>query len=134
MKGTYILIIFFQEDTKISVSSLGTIPFKKGYYFYVGSAMGNTGSATLINRVKRHVLPPEKKKIHWHIDHLLKNEKSLLIRIILIPSTQYLECIIVQELLSVSDNYIENFGSSDCNCKSHLLYFKNLANSFFHKR
>ena len=130
MKGTYILIILFQEDTKISVGSLGTIPFKKGYYFYVGSAMGNTGSATLINRVKRHVSPPEKKRIHWHIDYLLLNEKSLLIKINLIPSSQKLECIIAQALGNISDGLIENFGSSDCNCKSHLLYFKKRTNPF----
>lgn len=128
MKGTYILIIFIPEDIKISVGSLGTIPFKEGYYFYVGSAMGVSGSATLINRVKRHVLPPEKKKVHWHIDYFLQNEKSLLIRIDLIPSSQRLECIVAQELLNLSDDFIENFGSSDCNCKSHLLYLKNLTN------
>lgn len=131
MKGTYILVIFIPEDIKISVGSLGTIPFKEGYYFYVGSAMGVSGSATLINRVKRHVLPPEKKKIHWHIDYLLQNKKSLLIRIDLIPSSQRLECLVAQELLNLSDDFIENFGSSDCNCKSHLLYLKNLTNQFW---
>lgn len=131
MKGTYILVIFIPEDIKISVGSLGTIPFKEGYYFYVGSAMGVSGSATLINRVKRHVLPPEKKKIHWHIDYLVQNENSLITKIILIPSSQRLECIIAQEIGSISDDIIENFGSSDCNCKSHLLYLKNLTNQFW---
>ena len=131
MKGTYILVIYFQEDIKISVGSLGKIPFIKGFYFYVGSAMGSSGSTTLINRVKRHLLPPEKKKVHWHIDYLLQDINSLLIRIILIPSSQNLECVISKELLSVSDNYIENFGSSDCNCISHFFYFKNLNHPFF---
>lgn len=130
MKGTYILIIFIPEDIKILVGSLGTVAFKKGYYFYVGSAMGVSGAATLINRVKRHLLPPEKKKTHWHIDYLLQ-KTSLLIRIYLIPSSQRLECIFAQELLNISDDFIENFGSSDCNCKSHLLYFKNLINQYW---
>lgn len=129
MKGTYILVIFIREDIKISVGSLGTILFKEGYYFYVGSAMGVSGSATLINRVKRHVLPPEKKKTHWHIDYLL--QKSLLIRIDLIPSSQRLECLVAQELLNLSDDFIENFGSSDCNCLSHLVYLKKLPNQFW---
>jgi len=126
MKGTYILIIFIPEDIKISVGSLGTIPFKEGYYFYVGSAMGVSSSATLVNRVKRHVLPPEKKKVHWHVDYLL--QKSQLIRVDLIPISQRLECLVAQELLSLSDDFIENFGSSDCNCVSHLLYLKKLTN------
>jgi len=131
MKGTYILIIFIPEDIKISVGSLGTIPFKEGYYFYVGSAMGVSGSVTLINRVKRHVLPPEKKKVHWHIDYLLQNESSLITKIILIPNSQKMECIIAQELRSISDDNVEDFGSSDCKCISHLIYFKNLHTSFF---
>ena len=54
MKGTYILVIFLKENSKIEIGSLGKISFSKGYYLYVGSAMGNYGSATLINRVKRH--------------------------------------------------------------------------------
>ena len=127
MKGTYILVIFIDEDIKVAIGSLGIILFKKGYYFYVGSAMGASGSTTLINRVKRHILPPEKKKTHWHIDYLLQ-ENPLLIKIYLIPSSQRLECIIAQELLSISDGFIENFGSSDCNCVSHLVYLKNLNN------
>ncbi len=130
MKGTYILVIYIKEDKKIPVGSLGIIPFKKGYYFYIGSAMGISGSATLINRVKRHILPPEKKKTHWHIDYLLQ-ETPLLIRIYLIPSSQRLECIIAQELLNISDGFIENFGSSDCNCVSHLVYLKNLNDQFW---
>jgi len=131
MKGTYILVVFIREDIKISVGSLGIIPFKKGYYFYVGSAMGVSGSATLINRVKRHVLPPEMKKVHWHIDYLLQNESSLITKIILNPNSQKMECIIAQELRSISDDFVEDFGSSDCKCKSHLIYFKNLHTSFF---
>ncbi len=131
MKGTYILIIFIPEDVKISVGSLGIILFKRGYYFYVGSAMGVSGSATLINRVKRHVSPPEKKKVHWHIDYLLHNEKSQIIKINLIPNSQKMECIIAQELRGISDGFVGGFGASDCNCASHLLYFKNLTNQFW---
>jgi len=131
MKGTYILIIYMKKKIHISIGSLGTIQFRKGFYFYVGSAMGNSGSTTLLNRIKRHVAPPEKKKVYWHIDYLLHDENSLIIKIYLIPSAQRLECIISHELRSISDDLIKDFGSSDCNCKSHLLYFKSLENTFF---
>ncbi|MFX0070984.1 MAG: DUF123 domain-containing protein [Candidatus Hermodarchaeota archaeon] len=123
MKGTYILVNFIDEETEISIGSLGKIQFKEGFYLYVGSAMGKKGSSTLINRVKRHLLPSEDKKTHWHIDYFLADNHSHVIKICLIPSHQKLECIIAQELLEVSDNHIKDFGSSDCKCKSHLLFF-----------
>ncbi len=126
MKGTYILVIYVKKKGNINVGSLGIIQFKEGFYFYVGSAMGTSGSATLINRVKRHVSPHKNKKIHWHIDYLLENENSSIIKIILIPSSFRFECIIAQELLDTSDGFIEDFGSSDCSCKSHLIYFKKI--------
>lgn len=122
MKGTYVLIIYKNKNTEINIGSLGPILFKEGFYFYVGSAMGDSGSATLVNRVKRHI-SLDNKKIHWHIDYLLENENSMIIKIILIPSSYRLECIIAQELFDTSDGYIENFGSSDCECKSHLFFF-----------
>jgi len=129
MKGTYILIIFLKENSKIEIGSLGKIYFSKGYYLYVGSAMGNSGSVTLINRVKRHLLNSKSKKLHWHIDYFLDNSNTIIKKLYLIPSLQPYECIIAQEILVLSDSYIRNFGSSDCQCKSHLLYFKSF-NSF----
>jgi len=131
MKGTYILVIFLKENSKIQIGSLGKIFFPKGYYLYVGSAMGNSGSATLINRVKRHLLNSNKKKLHWHIDYLLANSNSMIKKLYLIPSIQPYECIIAQEILILSDSYIKNFGCSDCQCESHLLYFKRF-NSLSH--
>jgi len=125
MKGTYILFISIIENTEINIGSLGPILFKAGFYLYIGSAMGSSGSATLVNRVKRHI-SLDNKKFHWHIDYLLENEKSILIKIILIPSSYRLECLIAQELLDTSDGYIKNFGSSDCLCESHLIYFKKI--------
>ena len=126
MKGTYILVIFLDKETNINIGSLGSIQFKEGFYFYVGSAMGSSGSASLVNRVKRHISLDKNKKIHWHIDYLLENENSNIIKIILIPSAFRLECMIAQELLDTSDSFIEDFGSSDCFCKSHLIYFNKI--------
>ena len=82
MKGSYILVISIDENVKISIGSLGKFQFKSGFYFYIGSAMGKSGSTTLINRVKRHVLPPDRKKVHWHIDYLLANRNSNIVRLL----------------------------------------------------
>ena len=122
MKGSYILVIFIQKNIELIIGTLGNIVFKEGYYLYVGSAMGNSGSTTLINRVKRHISFSKNKKIYWHIDYLLNSENTSLCSLYLIPSPQNLECLIASELLKISQDYVNNFGSSDCNCKSHLFY------------
>jgi len=132
MKGSYILVIYLKKQSTIKIGSLGKISFNKGYYLYVGSAMGPNGSSTLINRVRRHILDAKDKKLHWHIDYLLSSSNSFIKKLYLIPSLQSYECIIAQEILLCSENYIKDFGSSDCQCKSHLLYFKKF-NEFNHQ-
>lgn len=124
MKGTYIIVIHLLENSKIKIGSLGEIDFVKGYYLYIGSAKGNRGSTTLINRVKRHVSKPKNKKIFWHIENLITNKKSVITHIYLIPSLKWLECIIAKEMSEISDNFIKDFGSTDCECPSHLYYFQ----------
>ncbi|MHA1320772.1 MAG: GIY-YIG nuclease family protein [Promethearchaeota archaeon] len=124
MKGTYILLIFLPNEKRIRIGSLGLLTFPKGYYLYIGSAMGSNSSTSLENRVKRHISESHCKKLFWHIDYFLASEMSVLIKIYLIPSSIRLECVLAGDILSVSDNYIKGFGSSDCLCSSHLLYFK----------
>ncbi|MFX1376272.1 MAG: DUF123 domain-containing protein [Promethearchaeota archaeon] len=124
MKGSYILVIYIPKNIEIIIGALGRILFNVGYYLYVGSGMGINGSATLENRVKRHLLPSNNKKIHWHIDYLLNNENSFIIKIYIIPSLVRLECIIAAEIDAYSEKNVKDFGSSDCRCNSHLFYFK----------
>ncbi len=126
MKGSYILAVYVVRNIQIEVGALGFIKFKKGFYLYIGSAMAEYGSSTLLNRVKRHFLSKNEKKIHWHIDYLLTNVHSIIKRTYLIPSKYPLECIVARELSEICDNSIKNFGSSDCKCISHLFYFENL--------
>jgi len=124
MKGSYILVIFLSKQVKIEIGALGTISFSKGYYLYVGSAMGNIGSTTLENRVKRHLTDSANKKIHWHIDYLLNDEGFSITKLYIVPSLMRLECVIARDIKEASDSFIKNFGSTDCSCKSHLFYFK----------
>ena len=124
MKGTYIIVIHLQENSKITIGSLGKLNFIKGFYLYFGSAMGDKGSTTLENRVKRHISKPKEKRIFWHIDYLLANKNCAITLIYLIPSLSRLECIISEEVSKASDNHVRGFGSSDCNCLSHLYYFQ----------
>ena len=117
MRGTYVLVIELKSDKSVTVGSLGKIKFKKGFYCYVGSAIGNT---TIENRCKRHL--KKNKKMKWHIDYLRK--KAKIISILAIPSKKKIECEIAKKISEKADNFIPSFGSSDCNCKSHLFYFK----------
>ena len=70
MKGTYCLIISLKKNEKLDIGHLHQdYKFKKGYYVYIGSAMNS-----LVARINRHL--SDDKKMHWHIDYLLKNESS----------------------------------------------------------
>jgi Uri superfamily endonuclease len=131
MKGSYVLVIFVPEKTKIDIGALGNTIFDKGYYLYIGSAMGSNGSNTLENRVKRHVSTSNNKKTYWHIDYLLNYERSIITKVFLIPSLYRLECLIARELMDFSDGFIEDFGSTDCLCNSHLYYFQQFKGSGF---
>lgn len=113
--GTYILLIHNNENQKIEVGNLGKINFPKGHYCYIGSGLMN-----LSKRVERH--KRKTKKLHWHIDYIL--QKMKIHKTIEIRSTDRLECDVAKRLKQISNKEIKNFGSSDCSCSSHLLYFE----------
>lgn len=116
MKGIYILLIKLSRNIQIKTGSLGKINFKKGIYAYVGSAQNN-----LEKRVKRHI--STNKKMFWHIDYLLSNKFAKVSKVFYKKANKSEECRIASKL---TGNPIQNFGSSDCNCKSHLVKIKNL--------
>ena len=90
-----------------------------GYYCYIGSAL----KGRLITRVRRHISPASSKKIHWHIDYLLTISDIKIIKLILNPSSFREECALAQTIKKLSTDEVLGFGSSDCNCNSHLFYF-----------
>lgn len=92
--------------------------------------MGNLGASSLENRVKRHLQFPNQKKRHWHIDYLLERRGAKIIKLYLILNKKRLECVLAKELISLSGVYVKDFGCSDCNCESHLIYFKDISKHF----
>ena len=124
MKGTYLICIHLLESAQIKYGKKFSFKFPVGDYVYVGSALGNSGSSTLLNRVKRHVKNPKEKRNQWHIDYFLASRKTYIQSLYIIPSEIRLECQIAQELSQISDHTINDFGSSDCDCNGHLFYFK----------
>jgi len=112
VKGSYVLLIELPEEQTITIGSLKAIYFPRGYYAYVGSAMGGFKS-----RLNRHL--KSNKKPHWHIDYLL--EKASISEIILCETKDRAECTVAQVLSHQFDS-IPGFGSSDCKCRSHLFF------------
>ncbi len=110
--GIYILKIKLDHPTTLTYGKNHTSHFPKGYYYYVGSALNN-----LRARINRHL--SQEKKIHWHIDYLLK--QATIEHIYYKITTEKEECPLAQKLTQKLDS-IPNFGSSDCNCESHLFY------------
>ena len=122
MRGCYCLVICLEKTQKIKIGKkLGKIEFESGYYVYVGSAMNS-----LESRLKRHL--SDDKKLHWHVDYFL--EKSKIVDIIY-NENKKVECEVSQYLASKTKG-ITDFGCSDCECESHLYYFKNRNEAIEH--
>ena len=77
--GCYSLIIDLKRKKTIRVGKLGKAVFPVGTYVYTGSAMKG-----LRARLRRHCT--RRKKIHWHIDHLLTLPDARIKKIILYPA------------------------------------------------
>jgi len=112
VKGSYILLFELNTKKNISVGKLGYVSFPKASYAYVGSAMNG-----LRARLARHLRG--EKKLHWHIDYLLKEAKVE--EIILCQGEERVECCLAQALAG-KFQYVPGFGSSDCKCQSHLYF------------
>jgi len=116
--GTYVLVMRLCPSTEVRVGRLGVFRFPAGWYLYVGSALGLGGLAA---RLKRHLL--RRKRLHWHIDHLLVVAE--LVEIWWRASPERQECAWARVLgrLPGASVPVPGFGASDCRCPAHLLYF-----------
>ena len=117
----YYLLIVVKKSIKVKIGKLGTFVFPEGLYFYAGS-----GGKNPEKRVQRHL--KKSKKVFWHIDHLLQNENSEILKYRIYKNTITSECRLnnhIKRLLGCK-LIIPGFGSSDCtgNCGSHLLFLK----------
>ncbi|MCP4176176.1 MAG: GIY-YIG nuclease family protein [bacterium] len=119
--GTYAILLKNKLSKNIRVGKLGIYIFKPGYYVYLGSALGPGG---LHGRLNRHIRRDKKK--HWHIDYIRSRMK--LLEVWYAVQEENSECLWASKLKLLSKNSkdIINFGSSDCKCKSHLIFFPEL--------
>lgn len=114
MSGTYALVASVPDDTVIEVGALGSVSVPAGGYAYVGSAFGAGG----LGRVDRHrrVAAGDHDVRHWHVDYLLGSPAVSWAGAIALTDRDR-ECALAREL---GNGPIAGFGSSDCDCRSHL--------------
>jgi Uri superfamily endonuclease len=87
---------------------------------YSGSAFGPGGLGA---RVGRHLRLD--KKLRWHIDYLRQRVDDV---VAYYQPDSRSECLFANELKLAGGEFpMKGFGSSDCKCESHLVYFINLA-------
>jgi sugar fermentation stimulation protein A len=113
--GNYLVLLELPEDREIPVGALGTLPFRRGWYVYAGSARKN-----LSQRISRHLRKVRKQK-HWHLDYLSPWAKTL--KAFPVMSYRNRECDLARDLEALGGTAVPGFGASDCHCGSHLYYF-----------
>ncbi len=111
-KGTYILVLNLPKDRTITIGRLGTFRFRKGTYFYVGSAKG--GFSKRVIRYFRN-----KKAKRWHIDYLLEYAEPTGVFLF---DEFFKEDGIARKMKKMYGASIKHFGSSDTSFETHLFY------------
>jgi len=119
-RGIYVLVVRVFNDAVVRVGRLGNIQLKAGYYLYVGS-----GQINVEKRVSRYF--SKIKNPRWHIDYILVNGTALAEKAIILNLSKRYECKISRFIESMGGEAINDFGSSDCNCRSHFYRYADPA-------
>ncbi len=108
--GSYVLLIRLDRARTITAGRRPRQRFAAGNYAYVGSALNG-----LRARLERHLR--EDKRLHWHVDYLLR--EAGIVDIVTCLSQERTECAIAAALAERFDA-VAGVGASDCRCRSHL--------------
>jgi Uri superfamily endonuclease len=115
--GTYALVLQATGGESVQIGRLGKLELRRGFYLYVGSALGPGGvRARLRHHLKRATRP------HWHIDYLRSATRLMEIWYShdeAVHEHAWAEAI--RRMRSASTP-LAGFGSSDCRCPSHLSF------------
>jgi Uri superfamily endonuclease len=116
--GTYVLILELKSFIRLTVGKLGICSFPAGWYTYTGSALGPGG---LPARIRHHMGIATRP--HWHMDYL--RPRGYMEEVWYGRGPHYDEHRWTACLRSMpgSVTVVPGFGSSDCRCETHLVYF-----------
>lgn len=122
--GTYALL-FRARAGRIEVGRLGEQVIEPGWYLYLGSAFGPGGVAARVGRHLRegHARGPGARP-HWHVDRL--HEIAEVHAVWFCHDRRRREHLWAREArrLDGASIPIDGFGSSDCDCRSHLIRYE----------
>jgi len=124
--GTYALVLLSHSEKDIQVGRLGRLQLRPGFYVYVGSAFGPGG---LKSRISHHENITNQPR--WHIDYLramTDPQEVWFTYDSFRREHQWAEILARGRRASTP---LEGFGSSDCGCKSHLIFFHNRPSGKF---
>jgi Uri superfamily endonuclease len=113
--GIYFLLLRLPRSVTIS---LRHTPYRlpRGFYVYTGSAQRN-----LAQRIARHMR--HDKKLHWHVDYLLRCTTVSAVRY-LPEASRADEVVCAQRWADAADFIpVPKFGASDSAARSHLAGF-----------
>jgi Uri superfamily endonuclease len=117
--GTYAIMLTPNAERSIKIGKLGMLRVQSGYYIYVGSAFGPGGLKARLAHHKRISNRPR-----WHIDYLRK--VTQIEEFWYTYDSRHLEHQWAKIVAAAkgAEAPFAGFGSSDCNCRAHLYYFK----------
>jgi Uri superfamily endonuclease len=117
--GTYALILSCSTTIRVQIGRLGTMRLQPGYYVYLGSALGAGGLRARIAHHHKLSLRP-----HWHIDYLRAHTRFHGIWFSYDARRREHQWARVVRTMRDARAPLLEFGASDCNCRSHLYFFK----------
>ena len=117
--GTYALILSCASNARIQIGRLGVMHLQRGYYVYLGSALGPGGlRARIAHHQKRWT------QTRWHIDYLRAHTQIHCIWISYGARPREHQWARVIQTMRGAKVPLLGFGASDCDCWSHLYFFK----------
>ncbi|MDP6049539.1 MAG: GIY-YIG nuclease family protein [SAR202 cluster bacterium] len=118
--GSYALIFCCRYSSDVVVGALGRVILEPGWLVYVGSAFGPGG---IESRISHHKRPSDNP--HWHIDYI----KPYVDLVKIFTTTKRIEHKLAQILINSPKAKLlkRGFGSSDCNCNTHLIHFESFS-------
>ena len=117
--GTYAIVLKPKAERSIGVGRLGMLRVQAGYYIYVGSAFGPGG---LKARIAHHKSVSHRSR--WHIDYLRAAAEICEVWYTYDPGPREHQWAEILAAAKASTMPFPGFGSSDCNCLTHLYHFK----------
>ena len=98
-RGSYALVLRLDQPTRLDVGRLGTHSLEPGTYVYCGSALGG-----LRGRIARHLRA--EKRLHWHVDYLLRVARIRIADVWVCEAPERLECRLAAHLSSLPHAFI----------------------------